>query len=231
MDVKFADWFSAALCALYVGCLCIVASGYQAGVRQLLGSEVTAAWVGAIGTIGAVFSGFWLARKQAAEQARQALAAEHRAIAARLRAAAMLMKNTHTHVAAVVRAAHESPQPRAYIKVVLDSGLFKSELQSALAGIDVGTMPVPGAVDAITAGRAMFSLLLEKMRSFAADEKSPAEMEELFKASRAFSAYFATLALLSQHFEPNWPDVPNFHVDDDGADPFSTSIQGMNSRS
>lgn len=225
METKIADWLSGALCVLYLGVMLLVATGYQGSVRNLVGSEVTATWAGAVGTILAVVSGFALARKQSRNQAALALAAERRGTAAKLRSAAMLVKHAHTHLEGVLQYIAKVDYPQAYAQAALDGGLFKGDAFTSLSAIDVANIPVPSAIDAITAARGMVSLLEQKLRAFATNSVPPVELVELQRLCRAISAHFVSVAKLSEHFEPDWPTPPDFYVDSSVANPhFPTRI-------
>ena len=211
MHKRAADIISIVFCVLWLGALLIVTTGYQGDLRTLLASESTATWVGAFGTIAAVVSGFWLSRLQAVSQAAQVQAAERRAVAARLRAAAMIMRGAYTSARAITRDLTLSEGSRDTVRTLLDRG-FENQIGGALREIYVSSLPVPAAIDSVMAGRGQVHLLVQRLSRFSQGAGIPGEIEEIQQSVGKFAAYFVTLANASQHFDPTW-STPTFQVD------------------
>ena len=210
MNFKVADWLCGALSALYVATLMVVATGYQGSLRQVLASEVTAAWVGALGTIAAVVSGFWLARVQARTQTQNTLAAERRAIAARLRAATMLAAMSSSVIVRLVGRILESDDPRAAMRSAQRAKSIDLVIEQ-LEKIDLVGIVVPPAIDAIFSARGRLLILKEQISKWAELEGPLNEDERRqFERQRAMSrAYAKTLAQLTKHYDPDWETPPD----------------------
>jgi hypothetical protein len=203
------DWLLASLCAAWLGALLVITTDAQDHWRALLASDVTAAWAGAVATFAAVWSGFRLARIQQHNQAQERRKEERAAIAAKLRAATMLIKSAHSAVTGLNRHIETSTHPRVLAAVAAEKG-FTSLSISGLASIDISTIPVPAAIDTVMASRGELALYTSSIQMYGSGEVDGDHfLTEGRKRAQLLWSMFLTMAHMAKQYEPDWesPEV------------------------